>query len=107
MINLGLENLFLEKYENKPLTIQTLGNGFRSLVLGPPKIIIETLDDNQTNIYYRIHLKSGNFQTAVDGPNGQVPERGELSKIRYEVNDWYFTFGVDLGEMNPTAVYLN
>jgi len=104
MINLGLENLFREKdFEDpkrKPMNIKTLGNGFQNLVLGPPRIIIETLDDNHTNIFYRIHLRSGLFKTAVDGPNGEGPQSADLASVSYVVNHWYSTFIVDLGKIS-------
>ncbi len=109
MINLGLENLYKEKgFEDpakKPYQIKTLGHGFSNLRLGPPKIIIETLDDNHTNILYRVHLKSGVFATAVDGPGGAPPEESDLASVRYVVNDWYFTFQVDLGKVSTTFGY--
>ncbi|KAL9106678.1 MAG: hypothetical protein Q9227_008330 [Pyrenula ochraceoflavens] len=99
MINQGLENLFIKKATTIAKNYLTLGNGFKNMVFGSPKIIIETLDDNHTNIFYRIHLKSGNYATAVDGPNGTTPQGTELARINYVINDWYFTFMVDLAQI--------
>lgn len=108
MINLGLENLFKEKgFEDptrKPMNVKVQGNGFQNLVLGPPRIIIETLDDNHTNIFYRIHLRSGLFKTAVDSLDGENPQSAELASVSYVVNDWYFTFMVDLGRFSSYSL---
>lgn len=103
MINSGLENLFIEQgftdpTKRKPKNYQTLRQGFQNLVLGTPTIIIETLDDNHTNIFYRVHLKSGIFQSQVDPPEGQEFKETDVAAVKYVVNDWYFTFMVDLGQ---------
>lgn len=102
MINVGLENLYkakgFEDPKKKPYQIKTLGNGFSNLKLGPPSIIIETLDDNHTNVFYRVHMKSGNFVTALDGPDGATPGESDLASVSYVVNDWYFAFPVDLSK---------
>lgn len=99
MINIGLEGVFKEKsLDTEPEDFTTLGQGFRDLVLGCPKIIIETIDDNYTNIYYRVHLKSGTYKVNLDPPPRAKRTAKDLESISYEVNDWYFTFAVDLGE---------
>ena len=111
MINLGLDNLFKEKgFENpnRPAkNFKASGSGFSNLVLGSPRIIIETLDDNHTNVYCRIHLKSGTFKANIDGPEGADPGPEDLAMASYVVNDWYFAFGVDLGTHSPSTDSIN
>lgn len=113
MMNTGLENLFdgTNFADDNTQDYTTAGQGFRDLVLGPPQVIFETLNDNHTDLYYRMHLKSGTFSCTMDKPkvkdaNGKVlpPLPTDIAEIYYTVNDWYYTFRVDLGKIVDTLV---
>jgi hypothetical protein len=115
MMNMGLKNLFVEKgftdpTKRKPMNVTTLGQGFKQLVLGPPQIIIETLDDNHTNLFYRMHLKSGKFHSQIDKRKDQngdeiEPSPTDVQVVDYTINDWYYSFRVDLGKDSAAPCY--
>jgi hypothetical protein len=95
MINLGIENLFRQKGFEKPdsvHTIEAFGMGFKNVKFGSPRIIIVTSNENKTKVMYRMHLKSGWFHSRTNSA-----DEDDQSSVSYKVNDWYFTFHVDLG----------
>jgi hypothetical protein len=96
LINRGIEGYYnkVHNEREKDLVAQAKRrdkSGISNLKFGVPMIIVNPAPGNQSQVYYRLHLLSGDLDMFAS----ENPEDGR--EVHYKINDWYFAFPVCIG----------